>query len=448
MNTYLHTYKETVVWYALAFVCLCIVGMPYHADAQDAQIMSVTPPLFQLSIVPGSLWQSSVKVVNGNPYPLTVYAEVVNFEASGEAGQGKFLPLLGEEKDASTLGAWINIAPGPHVIQSEQSKEIPIFVEAPSNAAPGGHYAAVLITTQPPENSPDRLAVRTSQAVTSLFFARVEGEVNEQGSIREFTTTHSFAQKPEAEFSLRFENKGNVHLQPKGNIIITNMWGTERGMIPINSQSHFGNVLPQSIRNFKFTWSSDYKVTDIGRYKAIVTLAFGESGVKSASATAYFWVIPIKTTLITLLIITLCIVGIVWMIRAYVRRMLALAGVDMQQPKRIPTEARTESRSATLSTKKVSYRKVSAPIRDGVLDLRRRLDTAQESFDVVKTIVSFIVQYKIFFLSVGALIVMFIGLVIYIDQATIEDVDYTVIINEGDSEKKLDSSIIKEQTPQ
>jgi hypothetical protein len=448
MNTYLHTYIETIVRYALALLCLVIVGMPYHTDAQDAQIMSVTPPLFQLSIVPGNLWQSSVKVVNGNPYPLTVYAEVVNFEASGEAGQGKFLPLLGEEKDASTLGAWINIAPGPHVIQGEQSKEIPIFVEAPADAAPGGHYAAVLITTQPPENSPDRLAVRTSQAVTSLFFARVEGEVNEQGSIREFTTTHSFAQKPEAEFSLRFENKGNVHLQPKGNIIITNMWGTERGMIPINSQSHFGNVLPQSIRNFKFTWSSDYKVTDIGRYKAIVTLAFGESGVKSASATTYFWVIPIKTTLITLLIIGLCIAGIVWMIRAYVRRMLALAGVDMQQQKKSSIEARTETPSSALSTKKVSYRKVSAPIRDGVLDLRRRLDTAHESYDVLKTMGSFIVQYKIFFLSVGALIVMFIGLVIYIDRATIEDVDYTVIINEGDSEKKLDSSKIKEQIPQ
>lgn len=425
------------------FVFLCTPHSIVHA--QEAQVMSVTPPLFQLSVLPGNVWSSSIKVVNSNQYPLTVYAEVVNFEAYGESGQGKFTPLIGEVKDASTLASWINIAPGPFVIPREQSKDIPLFVEVPPDAAPGGHYAAILITTQPPEKSAERLAVRTSQAVTSLFFARIEGDIHEEGSIREFTTAHSFLQRPEAEFSLRFENKGNVHLQPKGNIIITNMWGTERGMIPINSQTHFGNVLPQSIRNFEFTWKSDFKVTDIGRYKAIVTLAYGEDGVKSASAITYFWVIPVKATLITLIILFSCIGLIVWMIKVYIRRVLVLAGVDVDKMKKNSHHDPEQIVSSRATVKKNTYRKVAAPIQSGVLDLRHRLTTANETADVFKTIISFVRQYKKFFISVFALILMFIALVVYIDHATVKDKDYTVIINEGDSQKKLESSEIKAQ---
>ena len=50
-----------------------IVGIflyPSVGVAQQAQILSVTPQLFQLSINPGEIWQSSVKVVNGNPYEM------------------------------------------------------------------------------------------------------------------------------------------------------------------------------------------------------------------------------------------------------------------------------------------------------------------------------------------------------------------------------------------
>lgn len=432
------TMKRTLILFGIMW---CFTHTQHSVHAQESQIMSVTPPLFQLSVTPGSLWQSSIKVINSNPYPLTVYAEVVNFEALNESGQGKFTPLLGEEKGASTLGSWINIAPGPHTIPDEQSIEIPLFVDVPKDASPGGHYAAVLITTQPPQSSEDRLAVRTSQAVTALFFARVEGDVDEKGSIREFTTIRSFLQRPEAEFSLRFENKGNVHLQPKGNIIITNMWGTERGVIPINYQTHFGNVLPNSIRDFKFTWSSEYNITDVGRYKALVTLAYGENGIQSASAVTYFWVIPLKATLITLLVLILAIAGIVWMIKAYVRRMLILAGVDVNQKKQKsePVDAVAQKKE---SKTKVSYHKVSAPIRDGVLDLRRRLDTAEESLDIIKTIFSFVLTYKTFFVSVCILIAMFVGLVLYIDQAMVEDKEYTVTITEGESEQKLEGADI------
>lgn len=429
--------KFGIILSTSVFLLLCLQASQVFAQSPNSQILSVTPPLFQLTTKPGDIWQSSIKVVNGNAYPLTIYAEVVNFKATGEAGQGKFIPVISGDNEKATLAEWITVNAGPHTIPPEQTSEISFFVDVPPDAPPGGHYAAILIGTQPPAES-NNLVVQTSQAVTSLFFVRIEGDVHEIGTIREFTVIDSILPAPEAEFSLRFENKGNVHLQPRGDIVITNMWGTERGKIPVNYQTHFGNVLPESIRDFSFSWKSDFSITDVGRYKAVATLAYGDSEMKSVTSTTYFWIIPIKATLITLIIIAIFIGLIVGMIKLYVRRMLLLAGVD---PNRSTPPSRYDD-SAPIIVPRMSrtYRKVSAPFRSGVLDLRERLSTVEENVGVVKTIWDYIVNYRMFFGSICVLIVIFVTAVLYIGRATDADQEYQVSIDEGDTEKVIESS--------
>jgi hypothetical protein len=403
--------------------------------AQETQSLSVTPPLFQIGTKRGDIWPSTIKVVNNNPYPLSIYTEVVDFAAQGEKGQGRFIIPETNTRDPLLFSSWIEIARGPFFIEPEQAVNIPFFVAIPNDAPPGGHYAAVLVTTEPPKNEPGSLAVQTSQAVTSLFFLRVDGDVDERGDIREFRPLSAFVQKPDVAFKLRFENKGNVHLQPKGNIVISNMWGTERGSIPVNYQTHFGNVLPQSIREFTFSWQSRLSITDIGRYKAVASLGYGEDGSQTASAVTYFWVIPVKITLVTLLVIGGFVSLIVWMVRRYVRRMLILAGID---PDRKNDDASHDRRS---EFSKVDLRtSVSAPIRSGVLDLRRKLDTVEESFDVIRTITQFVIQYRVFFVSLFLLILMFVAAALYIGKATEEGVGYRVIITDGDHETTIETA--------
>ncbi len=428
--------------YSLRFALTLVLLAWCTSVHADSQILSVTPPLFQLSAVPGDVWQSSVKVVNGNPYPITIYPEVVNFRAMGEAGQGKFIPILEQEIDKTSLAHWIQISKGPRLIPPEQTIEVSFIVDVPKDASPGGHYAAILITTEPPQNESEKFAVQTAQTVTSLFFVRIEGDVHESGLIREFRALDSFLPRPEAEFSLRFENKGNVHLQPRGDIVISNMWGTERGIIPVNYQTHFGNVLPESIRDFKFTWKSDFSITDVGRYKAIATLGYGEDGVKSVSAVTYFWVIPVKATFITLCIVALFVGLIIWMVRMYVRRMLALAGVEVNSVKQVKTSL-TDTDSRTILIKpKVVYKKVSAPLRDGVIDLRNRLSTVGEFVDGARILLRFIISYKMFFMSLAILLVIFVTTVLYFGKATEVHQNYEVIINEGEDETRIDGSDI------
>jgi hypothetical protein len=421
---------------------LCLffsVHFVVHAEGDPGLSLSVTPTLFQMSATPEQVWNSNVKVINNNKTPITVYADVVNFAPQGEEGEGKFLPVLTEATQGTTLAEWISIASLPVTIEPEQSYSFAFTVSVPKNAAPGGHFAAILIGTKPPE-AEGNIKVSTSQVVTSLFFIRVAGDVSENGSIREFKTLSTFVDTPKADFEVRFENKGNVHLQPQGEIVITNMWGKERGVIPINQQTHFGNVLPNSIRKFSFSWNGEPSFSDIGRYKAVLTLSYGDDSKKFETRIAYFYVIPVKVGLIVLVALALFVLFIRFAIKAYIRRMLLLAGID--------PDANEKARAASHSfvregdVKIVKRASLRAPVESGVADLKSRLIDADRISTKVSALVLFIRAYRVFFLSCVAAIVMIVAVGLFIHQASKEQRDYTVEINNGGTKTSLSSEEI------
>lgn len=423
------TCKKLQYAFIVFFACV-----PFHLHAQS-QALTVTPPLFQISIEPGSVWQSSIKVANSNEFPLTVYAQVVNFAAEGEGGKGKFIPVLNKSESQGTFAEWIEISEGPHVIPEGQTGDISFFVDVPHDAAPGGHFAAILIETKPPDDTnAEVFSVGTSQAVASLFFARVEGDVIESADIREFSVTERIVEIPDAEFSLRFENKGNVHVQPRGNIVIKNMWGTERGVIPVNNKTHYGNVLPGTIRDFRFTWKGEQSVADIGRYSAEAMLTYGDDDIKSATSVTYFWVVPLKATVIVLTTLISLIWFITFAVRAYIRRMLTLAGVDVETLDK-PHEAMSvrASDDAVNDVHLTSYKIVTKPLRDGAQDFSKRLRSVHEFFGVIRMITEFVWHYKLFFVTLLILVTAFVLGVAYVSEVSERGKAYEVTIDEGDA---------------
>lgn len=311
------------------FICLLLVFgfLPlFSVVAQEDKLsLSVTPPLFYVSLVRGGKWQGSVRVINPNLRDVAVYAEAVNFSASGEGGHGSFsVPTSEELRSKAVLASWISLPEEPIIIQKQGSAQIPLAIEVPESAPAGGHYAAILIrTASRAGESPKGSVISISNAVSSLIFARVEGEVVEEGRIREFVTDKSFYSSPEVSFSLRFENSGNVHLRPRGEIVIYNFLGKERGRIPVNRESEFGNVLPKSIRKFSFLWKGKPSIFEAGRYKAVVTLAYGESARQNDSRSVSFWIIPIAQIGMLAGIIAGFLFIIIFTIRLYIRKVVS-----------------------------------------------------------------------------------------------------------------------------
>ena len=416
-----------------SIVLFVVLLLPHGVFAAGVS-MSVSPTLFEMSAVPNQAWNSSVKVINNNRQILTVYANVVNFAPQGETGHGKFLPVFEDFTEGKTLAEWITVSDEAYDIPPESSIAIPLTINVPEDASPGGHYAAIMIGTRPPE-SDKAFQVKTSQVVTSLFFVRVAGDVVEKGVVRTFRTTDSFVDIPEVDFEIRFENKGNVHLQPQGEIVITNMWGKERGVVPINHQTHFGNVLPESIREFNFMWKGEQSFSDIGRYKAELTLAYGEDVRNFATHATFFWVIPVKAVLIVLGSLAAIILLISWSIRAYVRRMLSMSVSQGY----VPRSQRLVGEGDVLIESRPSVR---APIESGVQDLKLQLSKVHAFGDTLKTLMKFVLTYRKFF--GGALLLVFaLSLVWYFfTEVMTSQRDYEVTIENPDTSVTLSSEEI------
>lgn len=344
-----------------------MLALPFPAAAQSSALsVSITPPLFNLTIGPGETWSSSVKVVNTNARPVTYYAYTSDFRAQGETGHVSFVPQVDEgsstERETFSLASWITLGSGPVTVAPGASADIPFTVRVPKNAEPGGHYAAILIGTQPRAVNQNGTEVNISSYVSSLLFVRVRGDVVERGRILEFSTSKELYQSPQADFTLRFENMGNTHVLPEGSIAIYNMWGKERGNVDINQDNGgFGNVLPGTVRRFQFSWHGDNPF-DVGLYRAIVTLAYGQESRKNVSATTYFWVVPVIPVACGLAGLILFIWLIAWLIRRYIRHALSLERERLSDAAHPAGDMPSEV-PHTLDV-------FMEPLREGVVDLR------------------------------------------------------------------------------
>lgn len=370
---------------------------------------------------PGQKWSSSVRIINPNPYDLQVYIEAVNFAPQGEAGQGRFLPVLEGNNVGQSLAGWFELSSEQVLIPAEKTIELPFTISVPENVQPGGHFAALLVGTKPPADSENVTKVETSQIVTSLLFLRVSGDVVESGSIRSFRTEEAVLNRPQATFELRFENTGNVHVQPQGEITIQNMWGQKRGAISINRETMFGNVLPDSVRKFDFTWTGEWSLADIGRYTAVATLAYGTENRQFASSQTSFWVIPWKILSVVGLSLLGFVLFMTWAIRLYVRKMLAMAGVGPGMPQPQPIQA-------TGGNAKVRRVSMVSPIGAGILDLRNRFSESNTWSGRLRTTAAFIKKYSVFFAAVAVLL-LFVAVVIwYVTAASVDERGYEVTV--------------------
>ncbi len=307
----------------LAIFCL-ILGISLAAPGlaqNDSLALTITPPLIRNNVSPGQLWQSAIKVVNNNDKEITVFARALDFKGGTEDGTVNFIPkeeLEGQREHL--LSEWLVLPTEGVKIAPFQSGNIEFIVAVPETVEPGGHYAAILIGTSPPAEEFSGATIKVASLLGSLLMLNVGGEVVEQGQIREFSTNKNIYGEAKVQFRVRFQNQGNVHIQPQGEIRITDMRGNQKGQIKINHQTEFGNVLPGDIRRWEYTFEDDIGIFDMGRYQADLILGYGEKARQTTNQSLYFWIILFKPLLTILGLIIIFIGSIIIFVRRSVKK--------------------------------------------------------------------------------------------------------------------------------
>ncbi|HIA91976.1 TPA: hypothetical protein EYO12_02560 [Candidatus Saccharibacteria bacterium] len=236
--------------------------------------------------------QNPITVKNVTANPLTV---VVNFNdflpSEDESGTPQI--IVKESTEPNEFGIRTYFQPiDSFTLQPDETIDIPVTLDVPTNATPGGHYGIVRFTAAN-EADPDQ-DVTLAASVGTIVLLNVAGEEVENLSLLEIGAAKdgelgSFFTASPDQIVARIQNNGNTHAAPFGRIEVSNFVGNVKEVVEFNSDNtRRGFALPDSIRRFENDLSEKYQ---FGRYTIAGNLSYGDGG-DIIAVNETFWVLP------------------------------------------------------------------------------------------------------------------------------------------------------------
>lgn len=252
----------------------------------------VGPGKVEVTMKPGETRVVEVQVTNRISDDRKFKIEIE--DAVGTIDASRAIQLLsGGERGPYSIQDFVSVPGYEFTIDLGQRAYIPVTISIPPNTEPGGYYGSVLVQTLHTSSAEDAQGQITPRSpvisrIGSLFFITVEGERNVGGELKEFSLLDNkmwYEQGP-VNFGILFENTATVHLNPYGELSITNMFGEEVGYIELEPWF----VLPKALRLREIEWDREFL---LGRYTATLQLNRGYDDIVD-EATVHFWVLPWK----------------------------------------------------------------------------------------------------------------------------------------------------------
>lgn len=304
---------------------LALLALLVLAPAFQAQALTIAPARMELTGDPGTTVTGQFVLLNEEAGSRTFYTSAQNFEARGETGTPNFV-------DSDTgLASWVSVQSEVTLAQGDK-QTVDFSIAIPSDADAGGHFAAIFLSTVPPGDS----QVSIGAKVGVLILLRVSGDVSEEAGISDFGADRFFSVSTPVGFSYRFTNNGGDRVNPRGDIIIRNLIGLKKAVVPANPGE--GNVLPGSTRKFEATWGDtaetrpsgffaaagyELKHFAFGPYRAKLAIAYGVDG--SASDSAWVFLFPWHLLAIVLVVLIILFPFLRYGLRRYNRWIIAKA---------------------------------------------------------------------------------------------------------------------------
>lgn len=281
----------------LTALLIAFISTTYFVSTVQAQAripLIVAPARQTVAIDPGKAENLQIKFFNESISPITGNIKVVDFIVTGKDGA----PILLEDQ----INDWIKLPYDKASIPSGDVLRINFKVEIPVNAIPGGRYAAIIFeqTGQINQSSNTESASAVSSRIVGLVSIRVNGPIIESAFVNVFKLP-KFLEFGKIPVYLEIMNKGGYHINPKGQITLTNWMGKEVERLTLEDKNIFPNAKRVYETELGKTWM-------FGRYKVGLIASYGETG-KTLIADEFVWIVPVTAIAIVIFSILIMILA-------------------------------------------------------------------------------------------------------------------------------------------
>lgn len=214
----------------------------------------VSPLPINLTADPNSTVSAQLKIKNNGTENETIQIGLMKFQAFGEEGKPKLL----DRGKTDDYFDWVKFDPQTFDIAPNEWKTIKMTVEVPPSAAFGYYYAVTFGRKEDDSGTgPRSTKIIASAATMVLLEVRVPNAIRDL-EVTEFSTSQKVYEFLPTDFEIKLNNKGNVHMVPRGNIFIDGQGTKDVAVLSFNEYG--GNVLPGSKRVFTTAWIDGFPV--------------------------------------------------------------------------------------------------------------------------------------------------------------------------------------------
>jgi len=285
----------------LAFRTEQLSGVPVAGDFILDQIQT------ELKLDPGEEIRSSISLTNRSGSDLVFEVSTEDFSVSTIAGRS--FDLLGSQAGDYSLKDYLQPETDTFILHHGEKINLPVLINIPAQARPGALYGAVVFSAYPADSDP---AGRVVSKLASLFFVRINGEVETGGRLAGFASSKPVYLSGAPIFKFNYQNYGKVYLKPSGELQIKGWSGRP--------------LCQRAITDFFVLPSADYQTEtaapcrlSAGIYRADLRINRGYGDLVDESS-FYFAVCPWSYLIVVLILIVLVIFGF-WRARVYFKKL-------------------------------------------------------------------------------------------------------------------------------
>lgn len=218
-------------------------------EETNENMFTVMPMSQTIKLKPGEKYQGSIKVVNPTDAK-SDFAYKTSITPYGVQGED-YTALLDERaiSDRTSMSKWIKIEEPTGKVKPNETKEVKFTIDVPENAAGGGQYATITITSDLEADNSEGIGVQNVFEMASIIYATVDGDIIHEGKVLE-NNVPSFVTSTPITVSALIENTGNVHESAVFTISVSDFF-TGNVILPTeeNTGTYSEIIMPETTRN-------------------------------------------------------------------------------------------------------------------------------------------------------------------------------------------------------